>query len=125
MNLTTETKNGVIVLSPRGHIDHQSGGEFGQALLSRVGGPRGNTQVVVNFAGVDYINSEGLQVVLLVRKRMAGTKGTLVLCEMKAHIREVFKISGFDQIVTIVDTEADALKRLHRQPSDGRWASGS
>lgn len=113
MKLTTETKNGVLVLSPRGRIDHQTGGEFGQALMSRVGGPQGNTRVVVNFTGVDYINSEGLRVVLLVSKRMAGTKGALVLCAMKDHIREVFKISGFDKIVTIADTEAGALKRLH------------
>ena len=50
---------------------------------------------------------------LWVRKRMAGTKGALVLCEMNEHIRELFKISGFDQILTIADTEADALTRLH------------
>ena len=60
MTLTTETKNGVSVLSPRGRIDHDTVGEFGSALLSRVGGPQGNTQVVVNFAGVHYINSAGL-----------------------------------------------------------------
>ena len=113
MTLTIETKNGVLVLSPRGRIDHHTGGEFGSALLSRVGRPQGNTQVVVNFAGVDYINSVGLHVGLWARKMTTGTKGTLVVCEMKEHIREVFKISGFDQIVTIVDTEADALKRLH------------
>ena len=38
-------------------------------------------------------------------------KGKLVLCEMKEHILDVFKISGFHQILTIVDTEADALRR--------------
>ncbi len=113
MTLTIETKNGVLVLSPQGRIDHRTGGELGQALLSRVGGPQGTTQVVVNFGGVDYMNSVGLHVVLLVSKRLAGMKGTLVLCEMKDHILEVFKVSGFDKIVTIAGTEADALKRLH------------
>ena len=113
MTLTIETKNGVLVLSPRGRIDHRTGAEFGSALLSYVGGPQGNTRMVVNFSGVDYMNSVGLHVVLWVRKRMAGTKGRLVLCEMKEHIREVFKVSGFDQIVTVVDTEADALTRFY------------
>ncbi len=112
MKLTIETNNGVLVLSPRGRIDHRTGGEFGQALMSRVEGSQGTTELVVNFAGVDYINSVVLHVVLLVSKRLAGMKGRLVLCEMKDHILEVFKISGLDKVVTIADTEADALKRL-------------
>lgn len=113
MKLTTETMNGVPVLSPRGRIDHQASDEFREALMSRIEGPEGAMPLVVSFAGVDYINSEGLRVLLLVSQRLAKMKGTLVLCEMKEHIREIFKISGFDRVVTIAETEADALKRLH------------
>ena len=39
-------------------------------------------------------------------------KGKLVLCEMKEHILEVFKISGFNQILTITDSEDEALKKF-------------
>ncbi|MDE2972092.1 MAG: STAS domain-containing protein, partial [Acidobacteriota bacterium] len=67
-------------------------------------------QVVMNFGGLDYINSTGMRVLLILAKRLAGVKGKLVLCEMKEHILEVFKISGFNQILTITDTEADALE---------------
>ncbi|MDE2970750.1 MAG: STAS domain-containing protein, partial [Acidobacteriota bacterium] len=69
-------------------------------------------QVVMNFGGLDYINSTGMRVLLILAKRLAGVKGKLVLCEMKEHILEVFKISGFNQILTITDTEADALERF-------------
>jgi len=114
MKLTTETKNGVPVLSPRGRIDHQTSDEFREALMSRIEGPEGAMPLVVSFAGVDYINSEGLRVLLFVSQRLAKMKGTLVLCEMKEHIREIFKISGFDKALPVTDTEADALKQLHR-----------
>ena len=113
MTLTTETKNGVLVLLPRGRIDHRTVGGFGQALMSHVEGPERATPFVVNFAGVDYINSEGLRILLFVSQRLAEMKGPLVLCEMKEHIGEVFQISGFDKVMMIADTEADALTRLH------------
>ena len=113
MQLTIETKTGVLVLSPRGRLDHHTSDELRTALMSRIEGPEGALQVVVSFAGVDYINSVGLQVLLVVSQKLARMKGRLFLCEMKEHIRGVFKISGFDRVVPITETEADALKRFH------------
>lgn len=112
MNLTDETKNGVLVLSPQGRIDTRTSSEFEQTVMSHAMGPDGATQVVMNFAGLDYINSTGMRVLLILAKRLAGVKGKLVLCEMKEHILEVFKISGFNQILTITDSESEALKRF-------------
>ena len=112
MNLTDETKNDVLVLSPQGRIDTRSSGEFEQAVMAHAIGPDGTTQVVMNFAGLDYINSTGMRVLLILAKRLGGVNGKLVLCEMKEHILEVFKISGFNQILTITDNEDEALKRF-------------
>ena len=109
MNLTDETKNGVLVLSPQGRIDTRTSADFEQAVLSHASGPEAATHVVMNFAGLDYINSSGMRVLLILAKKLAGVQGRLVLCEMKDHILEVFKISGFNQILTITDSEADAL----------------
>ena len=113
MTLTTEMNNGVLVLSPRGRIDHHTSDKLREALMSHTEGPERAIQLVVNFAGVDYVNSVVLHTVLVVSQRLAGTKGTLVLCEMKDHILEVFRVSGFDKIMTIAETEADALKRFY------------
>ncbi len=112
MNLTDETKNGVLVLSPEGRIDTRTSSEFEQAVMAHAVGPEGATQVVMNFGRLDYINSTGMRVLLILAKRLAGVKGRLVLCEMKEHILEVFKISGFNQILTITDSEDEALKRF-------------
>ncbi|MYB32805.1 MAG: STAS domain-containing protein [Acidobacteria bacterium] len=113
MTLTIETNDGVLVLSPRGRIDHHTSDKLREALMSHIQGPEGAIQLVVRFAGVDYINSEGLQVLLFVSQRLARMKGRLVLCEMNEHIRAVFRISGLDRVLPVTETEADALKRLH------------
>ena len=112
MNLTDETKDGVVVLSPAGRIDTRTSGEFERAVMARAAGPDAATRVVMNFASLDYINSTGMRVLLILAKRLAAARGKLVLCEMKEHILEVFKISGFNQILTITDTEAGALDRF-------------
>jgi len=101
MTLTTEMNNGVLVLSPRGRIDHHTSDKLRQALMSRIEGPEAAIQLVVRFAGVDYINSEGLQVLLFVSQRLARMKGRLVLCEMNEHIRAVFRISGLDRVLPV------------------------
>lgn len=110
MKVTDETKNGVVVLSPEGRIDTRSSSEFEQTIMARAIGADGATRVVMNFGKLDYINSTGMRVLLILAKRLAGVSGKLVLCEMKEHILEVFKISGFNQILTITASEEEALK---------------
>lgn len=112
MNLTDETKNGVIVFSPEGRIDTRSSSAFEQGVMSRVDSAEGQVNVVMNFTKLDYINSTGMRVLLILAKRLSGVSGKLVLCEMKDHIVEVFKISGFNQILTIVGSEEDALAQF-------------
>lgn len=109
MNLTDETKNGVIVFSPEGRIDTRSSSAFEQGVMARVDGAEGPVNIVMNFTKLDYINSTGMRVLLILAKRLSGLSGKLVLCEMKEHILEVFKISGFNQILKIVGTEDEAL----------------
>lgn len=110
MKVTDETKNGVVVLSPEGRIDTGTSGDFEQALMSQTMGDDPAAQIVINFSGLDYINSTGMRVLLILSKRLSAASGKLVLCEMKEHILEVFVISGFNQILTITGTEEEALK---------------
>ena len=123
MELIEDTQNGVLVLSLQGRIDRRTSYEFEQKVMSLGRGPEGATQVVMDFAGLDYINSAGMQVLLVLGKRLAGVGGKLVLCGMKEPILEVFKIIGFDQILSITDTQADALEQLPRRRSNGRDGS--
>ena len=49
-----------------------------------------------------------MRVLLIAAKRLNASKGKLVLCEMQDHIHEVFHISGFDQIIPILDSRQSA-----------------
>ena len=60
-------------------------------------------QIEVNFSDLAYISSAGLRALLLLQKQVNKTGGSLVLTKVKPSIKEVFEITGFAGIMTIVD----------------------
>lgn len=66
-------------------------------------------RVVIDFAALDYISSAGLRVVLMTAKRAKQGKGTLVLCGLQPHVKEVFEISGFLKILEVAPDRLAAL----------------
>ena len=109
MTSTFEEDNGVGVLSLDGRIDTRTSAEFEREVMSRIVGPEAVNRLVADFSDLDYINSTGMRVLLLLAKRLGASGGKLVLCSMKMEILEVFRISGFNQIITITNDRAEAI----------------
>lgn len=59
------------------------------------------TELVMDFENLDYISSAGLRVLLSAQKRM-NKQGTMTVKNVNADIKEVFEITGFCDILTIV-----------------------
>ncbi len=53
-----------------------------------------------DFAGLDYISSAGLRVLLSVHKTMSG-KGGMKIKNVNEIVGEVFEVTGFADILTI------------------------
>lgn len=60
-----------------------------------------NGSCVVDFGELEYISSAGLGMLLGVQKRLMETGGKLKLVNMNRHIREIFRMAGFDRIFDI------------------------
>jgi len=56
---------------------------------------------VVDFRELSYISSAGLGLLFATQKRVVDRGGALTLTNLNPHIREVFRIAGFDNIFTI------------------------
>ena len=54
-----------------------------------------------DFAGLEYISSAGLGVLLKAHKRVMGGGGRLRLVNVNNHIFDIFRFSGFDQLFDI------------------------
>jgi len=69
----------------------------------------GSNKVLLNMNGVDYISSSGLRVVLATGKKLGGTGGKLAFCSLNPSVGEVFRVSGFNSIFSVFDSEQEAL----------------
>jgi anti-sigma B factor antagonist len=57
---------------------------------------------VLDFAGLEYLSSAGLGVLLKTQKRVMPTGRGLRLVNVNRHIYDIFKYAGFDKIFEIV-----------------------
>ena len=57
-------------------------------------------ELVLDFAGLEYISSAGLRVLLSAQKIMAK-QGEMRLVNVNETIMEIFEVTGFSEILTI------------------------
>jgi|WetSurMetagenome_2_1015567.scaffolds.fasta_scaffold33984_3 anti-anti-sigma factor len=107
MNLLEKKTSNFDVISIDGRLDTTNYNDFDKRISEIIEG--GETNLVFNCAGLDYISSSGLRVFLSAQKKINALKGKLNLCEMRPHIKEIFDISGFSNIFIISGTEEEAL----------------
>ncbi|MET1231690.1 MAG: STAS domain-containing protein [Candidatus Limnocylindrales bacterium] len=69
----------------------------------------GARTIVLDFSGLDYMNSGGigLLVTLLVRVQRQGQR--LTACGLSDHYREILSLTRLDEAIAIYPSEADVL----------------
>ena len=103
----SETVSGVLIVRPKGRIDSKTARDFEESLLIKL--EQDKQPALVDFTGVDYISSAGLRVLLMAGKTCSKIGTKFAMFGMREHIREVIAISGFLQILTLKDSEEEAL----------------
>lgn len=100
----------VVVLAPGGRIDHETAEDFRTALaphLARCG--QGQDHVVLDFAGVDYISSAGLRVLMLAAKQVKAQNGFLAVAAVQPLVQEILEISRFTLVLRTLPSVRDAV----------------
>ncbi len=70
---------------------------------------KGARSIILNFAGLEYMNSSGigLLVTLLVRANRQGQR--LMATGLNEHYRHIFEVTRLDEAIRLYDTESQAL----------------
>ena len=93
-----ETKNGnELIISPEGRLDTTTAPELEEKVKGSIDGV---TDLVFDLAGLEYISSAGLRVLLSTQKTM-NKKGTMKVTHVGEMIMEVFDVTGFSEILNI------------------------
>ena len=107
MQVTSEQIGAVTVARLSGDLDTGTSSAAGDALTALL--DDGAQTLLVNLEDVGFVSSAGLRVLLAAAKRLS-TK--LRVCGLNETVQEVFDISGFCTILSVVDSEKEAIEGL-------------
>ena len=66
----------------------------------------------IDLAGVEYISSVGLRVLMLASKQVKAQGGALAVADLQPVVREIFEISRFNLVLEVFPTLREALAKL-------------
>jgi anti-anti-sigma factor len=107
MEINIVEVNTVTVLRFTGNLDTNTAPDAENQINGLIDG--GVSKMLVNFESLNYISSAGLRVLLGTAKKLMASGGSLKVCSLNSTVREVFDISGFNTILSLAPSEADAL----------------
>ena len=97
MNIEKVCNDNEVILNVSGRLDTTTAPSLETAVAEVLSGCE---YLILDFAGLEYISSAGLRVILKAQKAMAA-KGGMKLLHVNETIMEIFEITGFSDILTI------------------------
>ena len=98
LNINKIKENQSAIVSLEGRLDTVTAPELEKELHAL---RPGLTELKLDFAKLDYISSAGLRVLLSAQKVM-NKQGKMTLTNVSETVMEIFEVTGFSDILTIV-----------------------
>lgn len=102
------TAQGCTVLRPVGEIESATVPAFRQAVAQL--GP--DERVVIDMAGVPFVDSSGIGALIGAVRRVREIGGTIAIAAVNHPVGRVLNLTGLDRIVEIAETVEQAADRL-------------
>ena len=97
MTINKQRNGTALTLAPEGRLDTATAPELEKEVRT---GLDGVTELTMDFAGLEYISSAGLRVLLAAQKAMSR-QGTMKVIHVSEMVMEVLEVTGFSDILTI------------------------
>ena len=109
MQCPTQAYADVLVATAAGRIDF-AGAQVLEGALAPALVPDGPVRgIVIDLAGVDYISSVGLRVLMVAAKAMRARKAAIAVTSLQPVVAEIFEISRFHHVVDVRGSVRDAI----------------
>lgn len=109
MQILVSQHNADTVLSLAGRMDATTAHLFEESCREQLS--KGVKHLVVDMEGIVYISSAGLRCILVVQKTMKEENCVMTFCALQPMVVDVFRISGFNRILTLRATREEALQK--------------
>ena len=97
LNITRKGEGTKVEFALEGRLDTVTAPDLEKALSESLSGKE---ELILDFAGLEYISSAGLRVLLSAQKVM-NRQGKMTLRHVNETIMEIFEVTGFSDILTI------------------------
>ena len=100
MDVTINKQDQKTFVTLNGRVDTTNAEQFQQDIASLMEGD--NPDIDFDCTGMTYTSSQGLRLFLMLQKSVIARKGKMVMRNMSPMVKEVFDITGFTNIITII-----------------------
>ncbi len=100
MDITITKQDDKTLVTLNGRIDTTNADKFHNDLLPLMQGE--NPDIDIDCSGMTYTSSQGLRMFLLLQKSVIARHGKMLMRNMNPQVKEVFDITGFSNIITIL-----------------------
>lgn len=98
-NEIIRSEDGVLYVAPAGRLDTVMSAELKEQIAAAE--PAGKN-IELDFSQVEYISSAGLRLLVALQKQAKAGGNTMVIRNINAVVKEVFRISGFNKSFTVL-----------------------
>lgn len=107
MPMQYDRTDGTLVIHPEGRINSADAPEFRASLDSVT--QTDDQAVILNMESLTYISSGGLRILLEFAQELNKRGSGFAICSLSSSVRDVFRISGLDRVVTICASPDEAV----------------
>jgi anti-sigma B factor antagonist len=108
-NITTNVRriNGVGIIDIGGEVNAQA--EDALAAAYAEASQSGVKAVVLNFSGMEYMNSSGIGLLVTLLIRAQRAKQRLLACGLNEHYQQIFALTRLNEAISIYGSEVEAV----------------
>ena len=100
LQISKEVTGDLLTVHLSGDLNIKTSPYLEEELKKSIGGVK---KLVLDFAGVEYISSAGLRVLLAMEKAMRRQQGSMTLLHVNPAVKEIIRLAGFLQVMHIED----------------------
>lgn len=108
LEIQVEQADPYTTCRPVGELDAFTVSQFRQALSDLASSPR----LLIDLSGVPFVDSAGLGALIGGIRRVRELGGEVAVCSTRSTLTRLLRTTGFDRIVTVAETVAEAAAAL-------------
>jgi stage II sporulation protein AA (anti-sigma F factor antagonist) len=111
MTIDVRDVGGIHVVLLEGQVRISSQNDF-KDYLDRLSVDFGAQTVLLNMAGVSYLNSAGIGIIVDSFKKFREKNGRLTMCSLSQDIFRLFEVTRLNRFIDIFENETIAVEKL-------------